>query len=65
MKYRLTKRKREPSSDDAHHHCHHEINYLIMFERVFWCTETNINGKDWKMRAQGCVCCEGMFLVEG
>ena len=42
--------------------CHHEFQNLIPITNVWWCTEAQINGEEWKRRPQGCVLCEGMFV---
>ena len=45
--------------------CHHELHDLNQIFDVWWCTEKEIKREtEWSKRAQGCVCCEGMFIKE-
>lgn len=64
------KRRRGPGSgSDDKSECRkqcvagrHEMRNLEMEFDVWWCKENAINGPAWKMKPQGCVLCERMFV---
>lgn len=57
------KREKPDSNEQLKKCCNHELRNLQMVENIWWCQEDRIEGKDWIGRPQGCVCCEGMFIV--
>ena len=64
------RRKKVAKLDLRRQSCHHELHNLIPFTNVFWCPKAEKNdgeewkyGEEWKRRPQGCVLCEGMFVL--
>ena len=50
--------------EDRRENCHHEMRNVEQTFDLCWCIEKHIGSEESNMRARGCVCCCGMFILE-